>query len=98
MASELDKLVDKAVSVITNDGRHLVGTLKGFDQKINIVICDCHEREYSPEPGVGVQQRPLGAQIVQGSNIAIIGELDAQLDAGLDLDTLAGHPIPPVSH
>ena len=98
MAAESQKLVEKTVSVITADGRHLVGTLKGYDQKINIVLCDCHEREYSVEDGTGVRQQPLGAQIVQGSNICIIGEVDAELEAQLDLDTLQGEPIPPMTH
>lgn len=98
MAAEIQKLVEKTVSVITSDGRHLVGTLKGYDQKINIVLCDCHEREYSPQAGVGVRKQPLGAQIVQGSNICIIGELDATLDGQLDLESLQGNSIPPVTH
>ena len=98
MAAEIQQLIEKTVSVITADGRHLVGTLKGYDQKINIVLCNCHEREYSTEDGVGVHQQPLGAQIVQGSNICIIGELDAVLDAKLDLDNLQGERIPPVTH
>jgi U6 snRNA-associated Sm-like protein LSm8 len=97
MASTLNELVDKRVSVITCDGRQVIGILKGFDQKINIVLCDAHEREYTANVA-GVQKVPLGAQIIQGSNVCIIGELDVAADEQIDFDTLTGHPIAPVSH
>jgi U6 snRNA-associated Sm-like protein LSm8 len=98
MASTLNVLVDKCVSVITCDGRHIVGILKGFDQKTNIVLCDCHEREYPSDDGVGVQKVPLGAQIIQGSNVCIIGELDVAVDEQLDFDAMVGEPVGPVLH
>tara|TARA_B100000780_G_C20970337_1_gene387413 strand:- start:472 stop:771 length:300 start_codon:yes stop_codon:yes gene_type:complete len=99
MAACLNEMLEKRVAVITCDGRHVVGNLKGFDQKINIVLSDCHEREYTPEEeGVGVQKVPLGAQIIQGSNVCIIGELDVEDDEKIDFDSLTGQPIGPVSH
>ena len=98
MAACLNEMLERRVSVITCDGRHVVGNLKGFDQKINIVLSDCHEREYTPEVGVGVQKVPLGAQIIQGSNVCVIGELDDAADEQIDFDTLTGQPIGPVSH
>ena len=35
------------VSVITNDGRNIVGILRGFDVTNNLILEDCHERVYS---------------------------------------------------
>ena len=35
------------VSVITNDGRNIVGILRGFDVTTNLLLEDCHERVYS---------------------------------------------------
>ncbi len=35
------------VSVITNDGRNIVGVLRGFDQTNNLILDECHERVYS---------------------------------------------------
>ena len=35
------------VSVITNDGRNIVGILRGFDVTTNLILEDCHERVYS---------------------------------------------------
>ena len=49
---ELQGLIDSPVSIITNDGRNIVGTLKGLDQKLNIILEDCYERVFSKEAGV----------------------------------------------
>lgn len=43
----LESLVDQTISVITNDGRNIVGVLKGFDQATNIILDESHERVYS---------------------------------------------------
>eukprot|EP00659_Diplonema_papillatum_P000832 gene832-1282_t len=48
----LDGFVDHVVSIITNDGRHLVGTLKGFDQTINVILSESHERVYQTDEPV----------------------------------------------
>ena len=54
MAATLDTYVNRMVSIITTDGRNFVGTLKGFDQTINIILEDTHERVFSA--GAGVEQ------------------------------------------
>ncbi|CAM9574435.1 unnamed protein product, partial [Heterosigma akashiwo] len=74
MASSLEELLDKMVSVITNDGRNIVGLLKGYDQATNVILGGCHERVFSPD--AGVEQVALGLYIVRGDNIAVVGELD----------------------
>ncbi|CAL9031827.1 unnamed protein product [Prunus brigantina] len=43
----LESLVDQTISVITNDGRNIVGVLKGFDQATNIILDESHERVFS---------------------------------------------------
>ncbi|KAH0897112.1 hypothetical protein HID58_046680 [Brassica napus] len=43
----LESLVDQIISVITNDGRNIVGVLKGFDQATNIILDESHERVFS---------------------------------------------------
>ena len=52
MAAMLDGMVDKVVQIVTNDGRNIVGMLKGFDQTTNVILDECHERVFSPEAGV----------------------------------------------
>ncbi|GMH11282.1 hypothetical protein Nepgr_013123 [Nepenthes gracilis] len=92
----LESLVDQTISVITNDGRNIVGVLKGFDQATNIILDESHERVYSTKEGV--QQLVLGLYIIRGDNISIIGELDEDLDTRLDLSKLRAHPLKPVIH
>ena len=43
------------------------GTLKGFDQAINLVLDDSHERVYNTH--MGVEQVLLGLYIVRGDNV-----------------------------
>jgi U6 snRNA-associated Sm-like protein LSm8 len=90
----LSDLQGKQCSVITCDGRNLVGVLSGFDHLQNVILSSTHERVFSEEEGV--VQEPLGLYIIRGDNIAIIGELDEELDASLDLSTLRAKPIDPV--
>ncbi len=52
MASALESFVNRQVSIITADGRNFVGTLKGFDQTINVILDDTHERVFSVTQGV----------------------------------------------
>lgn len=52
MAAMMEGMVDKVVQVVTNDGRNIVGLLKGFDQTTNVILDECHERVFSSEAGV----------------------------------------------
>eukprot|EP00250_Pteridium_aquilinum_P024668 c29420_g1_i1 orf=495-788(-) len=94
--TSLESLVDQTISVITNDGRNIVGVLKGFDQATNLILDESHERVYSTK--VGVEPIVLGLYIIRGDNIAVVGELDEELDANLDLDSVRAHPLKPVQH
>ena len=84
------------VTVITNDGRHLVGTMRGYDQATNIILEECTERVYSE--GAGVETIVLGLYVVRGDNIALIGEMDEDRDAQLDLTQIKAPPLKPVVH
>ncbi|KAL9266653.1 Sm-like protein [Drosera capensis] len=92
----LEPLVDQMISVITNDGRHIVGMLRGFDQATNLILDESHERVYSTQQGV--EDIVLGLYIIRGDNISIIGELDAELDESINRKVLRGHPLKPVIH
>ena len=92
----LEGYVDKCVHVVTNDGRNLVGLLKGFDQTTNVILDECHERVFSTE--AGVEQVVLGLYIVRGDNIAVVGEVDEEADAKLDLSTMKAEPLKAVVH
>ncbi|ONI09577.1 hypothetical protein PRUPE_5G245700 [Prunus persica] len=92
----LESLVDQTISVITNDGRNIVGVLKGFDQATNIILDESHERVFSTKEGV--QQLVLGLYIIRGDNISIVGELDADLDSTVDWSNMKAYPLKPVIH
>ena len=96
MAATLESYINRSVLVITGDGRVIVGTLKGFDQTINIVLDDSHERVFSTAEGV--DRVNLGLYIVRGDNVATIGEVDTELDRKLDMTKLKAEPLNPVVH
>ena len=52
MAAMIETYVDKVVQIVTNDGRNIVGVLKGFDQTTNVILDECHERVFSTTAGV----------------------------------------------
>lgn len=88
--------MNRMVSIITADGRNFIGTLKGFDQTINLILDDTHERIYST--GQGVERVVLGLHIVRGDNIALVGELDEDVDSRLDLQNMRADPIASMIH
>lgn len=96
LISGLEDLVDETISVITNDGRNIVGILKGYDQATNLIMDESHERVYSTR--TGVEQLVLGLYIIRGDNISVVGELDEDLDSNLDLSQLRAQPLKPVVH
>ncbi|KAL1914684.1 uncharacterized protein VTP21DRAFT_8095 [Calcarisporiella thermophila] len=91
--SHLQSFVDHVVSIITCDGRVLVGTLKGFDQITNIILDKCHERVYSPE---GTEILPLGLYLIRGDNVSVVGELDETKDGEIDHASIKGEPLLPI--
>lgn len=60
----------EVITVITNDGRNIVGNLRGFDQTTNLILDECHERIFSPDEGV--QQEVLGLYIIRGDNMYVL--------------------------
>ena len=88
--------LSETVNIITNDGRVLQGTLRGFDQSINIIIEDAVERVFSAT--AAVEQVPLGLYIIRGDNVAIIGEVDEAIETQTDFDSLRAEPLKPVVH
>ncbi|KAJ2171598.1 U4/U6-U5 snRNP complex subunit lsm8 [Coemansia sp. RSA 520] len=94
--SQLQPYVNHKVSVIMNDGRIVVGTLRGLDQTTNIIMQGSQERIFSEDEGVEVVD--LGLYLIRGDNIAVIGLVDEELDGTLDLENLKGEPLPSLKH
>ena len=95
MASGLEGYINHTVTVFTSEGRVIVGTLKGFDQTINLILDDSHERVYTT---AGVEQVTLGLYIVRGDNVALIGEVDEEVDKKIDFTEIHVDPLGPVVH
>ncbi|KAI4520437.1 hypothetical protein EV122DRAFT_204974 [Schizophyllum commune] len=94
--SSLQGYVDRRVLLVLQDGRTIVGVLAGFDQKSNIILSECRERVYSMDEGV--EEIPLGLYIVKGDMICLIGEIDNDRDAAIDISTIRAEPIPPIRY
>ncbi|KAF9390875.1 hypothetical protein CPC16_004746 [Podila verticillata] len=94
MSEHLRELVDKPVWVYLTDGRTLVGQFTGYDQACNIILTQTHERIYSSdEPMKSV---PIGVYVIRGEIIAVIGDLDPELDEATDFENMRVEPLEPV--
>jgi U6 snRNA-associated Sm-like protein LSm8 len=92
----LKEYLGKDVTVITADGRNIVGKLRGFDKNVNIVLEKSHERVFSVDKGV--VKNDLGLYLVRGDNIVLVGLLDGEEDAARDLSDVKAQPLKPVVH
>jgi U6 snRNA-associated Sm-like protein LSm1 len=95
-AASLLEQLDTRVMIILSDGRHLVGLLRSFDQFLNLVLENTHERILLPgwsmlssSPDINFFlpfssgkycDIPLGLYIVRGDNIVLLGQLDDELE------------------
>nr|ACI67678.1 U6 snRNA-associated Sm-like protein LSm8 [Salmo salar] len=96
MSTALESYINRTVATVTSDGRMIVGTLKGFDQTINLILDESHERVFSSSQGV--EQVVLGLYIVRGDNVAVIGEIDEDTDSSLDLGNIRAEPLNSIVH
>ena len=65
------------VEIITNDGRVVVGILKGLDQVVNVVLANTEERVFTSE---GIDKQQLGLYLIRGDNVAIVGKIIRYVD------------------
>ena len=87
-ASSLVEQLDRRLLVILRDGRHLVGTLRTFDQFANMVLQDTFERRILITVNTKTESMggsnsmcyqtdiELGLLVVRGENVVIFGELN----------------------
>jgi len=96
MTELLKELKGRVVSVITNDGRHMIGTLRGVDAATNIVLTDCKERVYSETEDF--QEVELGLYILRGDNCALVGQLNTSKDEKVDWTRIRSPRMKPIVH
>lgn len=61
------------VLLVTQDGRVIVGNLRGYDAMGSLVLSDCIERIFALD--AGVEETPLGVYIVRGDSMYVHGTL-----------------------
>ncbi|KAI4174047.1 MAG: hypothetical protein LQ343_002611 [Gyalolechia ehrenbergii] len=66
--------MDKEITVKFNGGREVVGTLKGYDQLMNLVLDDVKETLRDDEGNETT--RPLGLIVARGTLLVLISPLD----------------------
>ncbi|TKX19356.1 U6 snRNA-associated Sm-like protein LSm7 [Elsinoe australis] len=71
---DLGKYMDKEINVKFNGGREVVGTLKGFDQLMNLVLDDVKEVTRDDEGNTST--RPLGLLVARGTMLVLISPVD----------------------
>ncbi|ORY19038.1 hypothetical protein BCR34DRAFT_553167 [Clohesyomyces aquaticus] len=84
--------LEKKVSVMTNDGRILVGKLVACDGSMNLVLQDTVERVIRPQ-GEESSEVPIGVYIVRGDTVVLVGKVDEELDAQIDWTKVHGEAI-----
>ncbi|CAI5745567.1 unnamed protein product [Peronospora destructor] len=96
MSAYLQEMMDQTISVITNDGRNIIGVLKGFDQCVNVVLDESFERVFSlKEPVEAVE---LGLYIIRGDNISVIGGVPDNIREQVIDDQTRAAPLKPLVH
>jgi U6 snRNA-associated Sm-like protein LSm8 len=77
------------VSVLTLDGRTMVGTLLSCDGSMNLVL---------QEAVVPSEEVPLGLYIVRGDNVAVCGRVDEEIDGQIDWTKVHGEVLGSTKH
>lgn len=71
---DLAKYMDKQVTVKFNGGREVIGTLKGYDQLMNLVLDDVKETLRDDEGNES--SRNLGLIVARGTLLVLISPVD----------------------
>jgi len=64
---ELKKFMDKKLSLVLNQNRHVTGTLRGFDQFMNIVLDQTVDMKAKTD---------IGMVVIRGNSIITIEALE----------------------
>ncbi|GMK54654.1 hypothetical protein CspeluHIS016_0112400 [Cutaneotrichosporon spelunceum] len=68
--------VDKSIRVTLQGGRAVTGTLKGYDQLMNLVMDDVVEHYENNE----MPERTLGLVVLRGPNVVLISPTDGMAE------------------
>ncbi|KAK4505776.1 hypothetical protein PRZ48_003741 [Zasmidium cellare] len=71
---DLSKYMEKEISVKFNGGREVTGTLKGYDQLMNLVLDNV--KEVTRDEEGNTSSRNLGLLVARGTLLVLISPLD----------------------
>lgn len=98
-SSRLSNITPEKVSVLTLDGRTMVGTLFSCDGSMNLVLAGAYERIIRPaDEGVPSEEVPLGLYIVRGDSVAVCGRVDEDVDGKIDWTKVHGEVLGSTRH
>ncbi|EGX45052.1 hypothetical protein AOL_s00173g153 [Orbilia oligospora ATCC 24927] len=100
--SQLTAYIDKTVTVITSDGRTLIGTLLGHDQTTNLILQNTRERIFQTLD-TDVENTPSeivehGLYLIRGDNVLVCGLVDEKMDAEINWTKVRAQPFGTVKH
>jgi U6 snRNA-associated Sm-like protein LSm7 len=75
---DLGKFIDKSVRVKLSGGREVIGTLKGYDQLLNLVLDETTEFLRDPEDPLRITdtKRTLGLTVCRGTAVMVVSPTD----------------------
>jgi len=76
---DLARFIDKGVRVKLSGGREVTGTLKGFDQLLNLVLDGAveHLRDFEDALKITEETRELGLLVCRGTSVMVVSALDS---------------------
>ena len=79
---DLSKYVDQSVRVKFQGGREVIGTLKGYDQLVNLVLDDCTEnlRDPNDDYKLSEETRKVGLVVARGTSVMLISPVDGSME------------------
>jgi U6 snRNA-associated Sm-like protein LSm8 len=87
------------VTLITVDGRTLIGTLIACDQVTNLVLQDTIERIIRPASDEELSaEQPHGLYLVRGDNVVVCGLVDEEIEKSIDWTKVRGEAIGSTKH
>lgn len=101
MAQRQLSYLNKRVGIVTCEGRHFRGLLKGIDDECNVVLQAANEYIFqsveADEPQAVSTILPCGLYMLRGDNILTIGLIDTTVEAGCNV-AVSRSPTLPVVH
>ncbi|RDW80224.1 small nuclear ribonucleoprotein [Coleophoma cylindrospora] len=73
---DLGKYMDKQITVKFTGGREVMGTLKGYDALMNLVLDDVQEVLRASDDEGNQSSRPLGLVVARGTLLVLVSPVD----------------------